>query len=60
MPIISRLAGYYMGSKTMFNTEIDKNDYNIDIKTIGFDDGIYSVNFEIFIKNILGTILENS
>uniref|UniRef100_A0A6C0CDY3 DNA-directed RNA polymerase n=1 Tax=viral metagenome TaxID=1070528 RepID=A0A6C0CDY3_9ZZZZ len=56
MPIISRLAGYYMNSKTMFNNEIDKNDYDIDIKTIGFSDGIYSISFNIFIENIIKNI----
>lgn len=56
MPIISRLAGYYMSSKTVFNNEIDKTDYDIDIKTIGFSDGIYNINFVIFIENIIKNI----
>ena len=56
MPIISRLAGYYMKNKLNFISDIDKEEYNNDIITIGFKNGIYNNRFILFIEIIISKI----
>lgn len=58
MPVISRLAGYYMNNKLNFSNEIDKNEYNKDAIMIGFKDGLYNNRFIIFIQIIISKINE--
>jgi DNA-directed RNA polymerase beta subunit len=56
MPVISRLAGYYMRNNLIFNSDIDKDDYNNDVIMIGFNDGLYNNIFITFIETVIKNI----
>jgi DNA-directed RNA polymerase beta subunit len=56
MPVISRLAGYYMRNNLIFNSDIDKDDYNNDVVMIGFIDGLYNNIFITFIETVIKNI----
>ena len=52
MPVIARMAGYYLNNNFNFNSDIDKNSFIKDCILIGFFDNIYDVKLEIFLSTI--------
>jgi DNA-directed RNA polymerase beta subunit len=57
MPVIVKLAGYYMNNNLIFKTEMDKDTYNKDVIKIGFKtNGYLDIKFKLFIENIIENI----
>ena len=56
MPIIARLIGYYQSNNIIFNSKDDEECFEKDIISIGFKDGIYDINFKLFIDEIISKI----
>ena len=52
-PIIARLVGYYINNSLSFKNEIDKNEFNNDVITIGFNKGLLDIYFKLFIENLI-------
>lgn len=54
LPVIARLAGYYLCNKLSFNNMYDRQMYEKDVVYIGFDVyGIYDTKFIIYIEKLL-------
>ena len=63
MPVIARLAGYYLNNKFNFVSEKDKDDYNNDVISLGFAKSYYDVRFELLMNCIIKNLniwLKNS
>jgi DNA-directed RNA polymerase beta subunit len=54
MPVIAKLAGYYLCNKLFFRNIYDKNCYEKDVEFIGFKDySIYDTRFIMWIERLL-------
>jgi DNA-directed RNA polymerase beta subunit len=56
MPIIARLASYYMQNNTTFASNEDEAEFKRDLNTIGFKYGYLDVKFVLFITLIIENI----
>ena len=56
MPIIARIAGYYMNNHFLFISDFDKNKFNQDVITIGFKNGYIDTKFQLFINMIISNL----
>jgi DNA-directed RNA polymerase beta subunit len=55
--IIARIAGRYKASTLIFKNKKDMQDFNKDVKLIGFDTyGIYDTNFIVYIEELVKNI----
>jgi DNA-directed RNA polymerase beta subunit len=51
-PIIARMTGYYINNKLNFQNDIDRNEFENDAITIGFNDGIHDIHLTLLLNNI--------
>ena len=46
-PIIARLAGYYLNNNFLFASDVDKEEFNMDVTTIGFLNGVMDIRLRM-------------
>jgi len=56
MPIIAKLAGYYMNNQLSFISQYDESCFNNHVIQLGFIDGFIDIRFRIFIENIIANM----